>query len=97
MNKPCELVIVAVMNAIYATSFIETFNAQLVRASDGCREVTGSNPVEVLTLSGFYIHHCINCVHNCEDHSLLDLTSAFLYMKHYIYHFTNKTVFHLTL
>ena len=25
-----------------------------------------------LTFSGFYIHNCINCVHNCEDHSLLE-------------------------
>ena len=30
------------------------FIAQLVRASHRYREVTGSNPVEVLTLSGFY-------------------------------------------
>ena len=39
------------------------------RASHLYREVTGSNPVEVLTFSGFYIRNCINCVHNCEDHS----------------------------
>ena len=48
--------------------------AQLVKASHRCHEVTGSNPVEVLTFSAFYIRHCINlyCVHNCEDHSLLE-------------------------
>ena len=29
----------------------------------------GSNPIEVLNFSGFYIRNCINCIHNCEDHS----------------------------
>ena len=33
-------------------------------------EVTGSNPVEVLTLSGFDTQ-LLNCVHNCDDHGLL--------------------------
>ena len=33
---------------------VSGFIAQLVRASHRYREVTGSNPVEVLTLSGFY-------------------------------------------
>ena len=42
---------------------------------------------EVLTFSGF-IRYCINCVHNCEDHSSFDFTSAVLYLKHFIYHFT---------
>jgi len=51
-------------------------------------EVMGSNPVNVLSFSGFYIRNCINCVHNCEDHSSLDFTSAVLYMKHFIYHLT---------
>ena len=60
---------------------------QLVRASHRYHEVTGSTPVEVLNCSGFYIRNCINCVHNCEDHSLLDLTSAVHYMKYFIYHF----------
>ena len=32
----------------------QIFIAQLVRASHRYREVTGSNPVEVLTFSGFY-------------------------------------------
>ena len=60
---------------------------QLVRASHRYHEVTGSTPVEVLNFSGFYIRNCINCVRNCEDHSLLDLTSAVHYMKYLIYHF----------
>ena len=38
---------------------ISGFIAQLLRASQLYREVTGSNPVEVLTFSGFYIRHCI--------------------------------------
>ena len=33
---------------------VSGFIAQLVRASNRYREVTGSNPVEVLTFSGFY-------------------------------------------
>ena len=36
------------------------------------REVTSSNPVEVLTFSGFYTQYYLNCVHNCDDHSSLD-------------------------
>ena len=38
---------------------ISGFIAQLLRASQLYREVTGSNPFEVLTFSGFYIRHCI--------------------------------------
>ena len=38
---------------------ISGFIAQLLRASQLYREVTGTNPVEVLTFSGFYIRHCI--------------------------------------
>ena len=33
---------------------VSGFIAQLIRASHRCRKVTGSNPVEVLTFSGFY-------------------------------------------
>ena len=43
----------------------------LVRASHRYREVTGSNHVEVL-ISGFHIRNFMSCVHNCEDHSLLE-------------------------
>ena len=32
--------------------------------------------------------NCLNCVHNCDDHSSLDFNSAVQYMKHFIYHFT---------
>ena len=34
------------------------------------------------------IHNCLNCVHNCYDHSLLEFKSTVQYMKHFIYHFT---------
>ena len=34
------------------------------------------------------IRNCLNCVHNCDDHSWLDFKSAVQYMKHFIYHFT---------
>ena len=50
---------------------VSGFITQLVRVSHGYREVTGSNPIEVLTFSGFYIRNCISCFHNCEDHSLI--------------------------
>ena len=37
------------------------------------------------------IRNCLNCVRNCDDHSLLDFKSAVQYMKHFIHHFmTNK-------
>ena len=32
---------------------------------------------------------CLKCVHNCNDHSLLDFKSAVQYMKYFIYHFTS--------
>ena len=44
----------------------------------------GSN----LNFSGFYIRNCINCIHNCEGHSLLGFTSAVQCMKDFIYNFT---------
>ena len=53
----------------------------LVRASHRYREVMGSNPVEVLTFSGFNISNCITCVHNCEDHSSLYMRLIFYKTK----------------
>ena len=32
--------------------------------------------------------NCLNCVHNCNDHSLLDFKSAVQCMKYFIYHVT---------
>ena len=57
-------------------NYVSGFIVQLVRLSHRYREVTGWNPVEVLTFSGFYIRNCINCVHNCGDHSLFDKTKS---------------------
>ena len=44
---------------------VSGFIAQLVRASHRYREVTGSNPVEVLTFSGFYTQWLKLCL--CDD------------------------------
>ena len=63
---------------------VSAFIAQLVGVSHRYHEVTGSNPVEVLTFSGFYICNCMNCFHNCEDHRLLDFPSTVQYMKYFI-------------
>ena len=69
---------------------VSGFIAQLVRASHRYRQVTGSNPVEVLTFSGLPTQLLIlNSVRHGDDHSLLDLKSAVQYMKHFIYHFTS--------
>ena len=53
----------------------------LVRASHRYQEVMGSNPVEVLTFSGFNMSNCITCVHNCEDHSSLYMRLIFYKTK----------------
>ena len=58
---------------------ISGFIVQLVGASHQYCEVTGSNPVEVLTFSGFYIHNCIN-----REISHLQ----FNVWKYFIYNFT---------
>ena len=56
---------------------VSGFIAQLVRASHRYREVTGSNPVEVLIFQAS-IRNCLNCVHNCDDHGLLDALTLML-------------------
>ena len=61
---------------------VSGFIARLVRASHQYRKVTASNPVEVLSFSGFHIHNCINCVNNCKDHSLLDTVSMLSKLKY---------------
>ena len=35
-----------------------------------------------------YERNSSNCVHNCDDHSLLDFKFAVQYMKYFIYHLT---------
>ena len=55
---------------------VSGFIAQLVRAWHRYREVTGSNPVEVLNFFQASLRNCINCVHNCEDQPSFDFISA---------------------
>ena len=71
---------------------VSGFIAQLVRGSTDIARSRDLNPVEVLWFSGFYIRHCINYVHNCEDHSLLDFAAAVQYMKYSTY-ITSQTIF----
>ena len=56
------------------------------RASHRYREVTGSNPVEVLNFQAS-LRNCKNCVHNCDDHSFTWFHIRSSYMIHFIYHF----------
>ena len=46
---------------------VSSFIAQLVEHRTDNREVTGSNPVEVLNFFQASLRNCINCVH-CDDH-----------------------------
>ena len=46
---------------------VSGFIAQLVEHRTGNREVTGSNPIEVLNFLQASLRNCINCVH-CNDH-----------------------------
>ena len=59
----------SILHGITRTQNVSGFIAQLGIASHRYREVTGSNPVEILAFLGFYIYWK---VHNCDDHSLLD-------------------------
>ena len=73
----------------WPTSNVSGLIAQLVRASHRYREVTGSNPVEILTFSGFCSQLLKLRSINCDDHGLLDFEPAVQYMQHFIYHFTS--------
>ena len=74
---------------------VSSFIAQLVEHRTGNREVTGSNPVEVLNFFQASLRNCINCVH-CDDHFFIftsclqfiyDLfqISLTLFVKHWKY------------
>ena len=63
--------ILAVMNAIYAIAYTEAWKIQ---DFNGVWTRDLAIPVRR-----------INCVHNCDDHSLLDFTSAVQYMKYFIH------------
>ena len=94
-NKQCVTVkwyrkcfIYRTADVILAAPNVSGFIAQLVKESHRYREFTSSNPVKVLTFSGFHKCSYTKCLHNREDQSSLDFTSAGLYMKHFVYHFT---------
>ena len=55
---------------------VSGFIAQLVEHRTGNREVTGSNPVEVLNLFHASLRDCINCVH-CDDHFFISMNTYF--------------------
>ena len=52
------------------------FIAQLVEQRTGNAEVTGSNPVEVLTFFRLLLSNCLNWKIYCDDHSSLSSTTA---------------------
>ena len=84
---------------------VSGFIAQLVRASHRYREITGSNPVEVLTFLGFYtqllklrsqlrqliIAYLISNPH-INTWNILHITSRFLYIQQ---HFSSLVFLHV--
>ena len=63
---------------VQLTYFLTFFQRQWLhssvgRASHRYREVTGSNPVEVLNFFQASLRNCINCVH-CDDHFFIFIT-----------------------
>ena len=63
--------------------------AQLIKASHQYdREITDSNPVQVLTFSGFSAQ-LPYCVHKCNDHTLLDFNFRSSNVKYFIYNYTS--------
>ena len=73
------------LNSQMKTFQRQWFIAQLIRASHRYREVTGSNPVELLPFSGFYTQLLKLRLLHCDDRSSLDFKSAVQCMKHFIY------------
>ena len=57
------------MNPQLTCSQRQWLHSSVGRASHRYREVTGSNPVEVLNFFQASLRNCINCVH-CDDHFL---------------------------
>ena len=57
---------------------VNGFIAQLVRASHRFREVMhGFKPRSSPDFFQASIRNCLNCVYNCEDHSLLDYCTPY--------------------
>ena len=57
--------------------FIRTHKRPAPNVSGFIAQLVRGHLVKVLDFSGFYIHNCINCVHNYEDDSLLDNMLSF--------------------
>ena len=51
----------------------------------GNREVTGSNPVEVLNFFQASLRNCINCVH-CDDHFFIFSLSIVQFLFNLLYY-----------
>ena len=63
---------------------VSSFIAQLVEHRTGNREVTGSNPVEVLNFFQASLPNCINCVH-CNDHFFIFIKMCIIiYFSEYV-------------
>ena len=79
-------------------------NPQLVEHHTGNREVTGSNPIEVLNFFQASLRNCINCIH-CDDHfftfkimiiiplALFDLQVPHSYQYPLPFHYHHQTEF----
>ena len=78
------------VNAIYAIApNVSGFIAQLVQHRTGNREVTGSNPVEVLNFFQASLRNCINCVHG-NDHFFIFISFPQFIYDLFRISFTNK-------
>ena len=65
-------------------------NAYRSLKKSGLQRGHGSNPVEVLTFSGFYTH-CLNCVHYCDDRISLNVNIILCNWKTYMIGFLAKS------
>ena len=74
------------MNPQLTCSQRQWLHSSVGRASHRYREVTGSNPVEVLNFFQASLRNCINCVH-CDDHFFI-----FISFPQFIY-----DLFHISL
>ena len=68
------------MNPQLTCSQCQWLHSSVGRASHLYREVTGSNPVEVLDFFQASLRNCINCVH-CDDHFFI---FTFVFCCHYV-------------
>ena len=64
----------------------------MVRAWHRYGEVTGSNPLKIINISCFYIRNYINCVYNCEDHSLLENILHKTYVGYVLGNYSTRNV-----